>query len=137
MRINRPQSFIIGSAIAFALAGFLSWMASPFAQQLVGPWATVTTVTNGAVVQIGAINPTRRSFEICNGAAGSLVYVLPALTPAGAAVNPTTTSGIPIASNACFLPPQNLSAQGTGFGGNQAWNAIASGANAVVAFVEW
>lgn len=128
----------VGGAVALAAVfAVLLYSLARGQPTSIGPWATVTSVTNGAVIQIGASNSTRRSFSICAGAAGALVYALPALTPAGAAVNPTTTSGIPIANNTCFTPPANLLASGTAAGGAQAWNAISSGATTVVAFVEW
>lgn len=128
--------FAAATIAAITLSGLASWWARAQPTSI-GPWTTVTSVTTGAAVQIGALNPTRRSFTICDNSATGGVYILPALTPGGAAVNPTTTQGIFLAANACFSPPANLLASGNAAGGAQAWNAIAVSNTSIVSFTEW
>jgi hypothetical protein len=95
-----------------------------------------TGITTGAVVQIAAVNPSRRSFQIC---ATTAMNVAPINTGSLAPVVPTSTAtgnGIPIAAGACLTPPL-LTASGTSGGMGAAWNAIAQTATGNVSFLEY
>lgn len=136
--IKKVAIRVSGLAVCLAVACVLwlaLWQVGRAQFTASAPDIIVTTgVTNGAAVVIAPVNPSRRAFQIC--AAAQSISFAP-VNPAGmTAVTPTTTSGIPVASGACFTSAL-VTASGNSGGMGASFQAIGVSGTAVVSFLEY
>lgn len=128
-RLSLPVAALFVAAITwFLVQGGVSWAQTT----LLGPFATGVNVTTVSSQIIGS-NPSRKSIQICNPSATTIVWIAPAPTVplannGGSISLPAVSSG----TTTCFTPPTGV----TG-GLGAAWNGISAGGNASVTVLEW
>ena len=122
------KAFIATLAIVSAI-----WLLSPARSQPTFTGPVMTTVAAGvtATLAVVGVNPSRRSFTICNGhATQSVTFTFGAVTPVSVTTGQTLPGGS--LAQSCYTPP------GAVLGGVGAQiNVIASGAATPVSIIEY